>query len=160
MRNYSQKTHLGLFLVLFPAAPVRIRQWEGQRGRGGVQGVPVTHCLVLWKLHFPSWHSQTPAHDPSGKPCWDQHLDQAGKISFTTPVFHVGALRQELRGLAKEKFQIHSEVQAGLSWRCQEGISQPRDGAGNEEEFLAGTTSPVPGTAGASRRQWCLGKAP
>lgn len=36
-----------------------------------------------------------------------------------------------------------------MFWRCQEGVSQPRDGAGNEK-FLAGKTSPVPGGAGAS----------
>lgn len=130
---------------------------EGPWGCPGGAGhsLPGTLEASLSKLAFPN---------PSPRPFWEALLGPAPRssreISFTTPVFHVGALRKELGGLAKEKFQIHSEVQAGLSWRCQEGISQPRDGAGNEEEFLAGTTSPVPGTAGASRRQWCLGKAP
>lgn len=78
------------------------------------------------------------------------------EIAFTILVFHEGALRQELgRG-----WRINFKSPVRRSWMYQEGVSQPGDGAGNEEEFLAGTTSPDPGGARASRRQWCLGKAP
>lgn len=91
------------------------------------------------------------------------HISSAAKQGncLYNPGFPCRSFKPGARGgLQKDKFPIPSEAQPGRSWRCQEGVSQPGDGAGNEEEFLAGTTSPVPGGAGASRRQWCLGKAP